>query len=114
MSNLPLFGVRSRKGDWLSERQKALVKSIARPAAPHYQASDPRPLVFKSVPASIGRRPQPAQIDSPQSAAAGLVFQRDGTGDEASPTIGTRRPAESAPDDHLKSSLYRKPGGRSL
>ena len=112
LSNLPLFGAGPRKGQGLSERQRVLLKSIAYPSAPHYRAPDPRPLEFKHAPASAGHR-RPAAIDlQPPSPARSIP--RIGEAGEASPRDDMVRPAASASDDHLKSSLYRKPIGRSV
>ncbi len=118
LANLPLFQALSRKMNWLTARQDVLSRNVANLDTPHYQASDLRPLDFRSTLAGASARLQPVATDArhlsgslPAAPPAELMKTHDDlsiNGNSVSVEDEMMKVSDTASDYQLMTNLYKK------
>ena len=118
LDKLPLFGLISRRMDWLTDRQRVLAQNVANVDTPGYQARDLAPMDFRralktatrmGLQASDPRHLVPVRASASgakeQPAAASEVTL---SGNTVSVDQEMRKVAETAIDYQLVTNLYRR------
>lgn len=117
-SRLPLFGMISRRMDWLSQRQQVLAQNVANADTPDYKPRDLRALDFRAelrgqtqrlAPATTSGAhqqsriiPPPHRIDQPRSPETTL------SGNSVQLDSELMKVADTVMDYQLTSNIYRR------
>lgn len=118
LDKLPLFGVISRRMEWLTDRQRVLAQNVANVDTPGYQARDLAPMDFRRALKSAARMAlqasDPRHLVPVRGANGGAKEQPSAasevtlSGNTVSVDQEMRKVAETAIDYQLVTNLYRR------